>query len=202
MEPEETARYEMQSDVVEARQQMANINRRKDVQMGGITLRRASPQEPEAVLDSKSVRHRAYEGASRPKNAMHLVDECLRIAHVLEEFAGDDDVEASIFERERLLGVSPDGLDAQIRSLLESVSIDVHPDHVVPDEVSRCESAVPTADVQNTPPGSIHVQKKEISSLLAGEDEFARPRSQVVSPVTLARAVKPAHDGGSGRGPG
>ena len=72
---------------------------------------------------------------------------------MLDQLAGDDDVEARVGKRQRLVDVGPDGLDPERRRLRERLAVDVDADDVVSFEVRAGERAVAAAEVEDAPSG-------------------------------------------------
>ena len=72
---------------------------------------------------------------------------------MLEQLTGgDDDVEAAVLERERLVEVGPLGLQASRLRVGERLAVDVDADDLVAVEVRDGEGAVAAAEVEHPPP--------------------------------------------------
>jgi hypothetical protein len=64
----ETSRDEMQLNVLEAREQRAQVVRREHLQMRGVVLGLAPQQEAKPVLQAVGVRNGGNERAARPQD--------------------------------------------------------------------------------------------------------------------------------------
>ncbi len=93
----------------EVGEQCADVRRREHVQVRRILVGLKATHEAQAVLHPERIRNRADEDATLAEDAADLRDERAREANVLEELAGDDDVEALAVERKRLVDVGDDG---------------------------------------------------------------------------------------------
>ena len=116
---------------------------------------------------------------------------------MLEQLAGDDDVEARVGELERLLDVGPVGLDPELRGLGERLAVDVDPDYVVPLDVRLRERAVPAPEVEDVAARASDELREERGAHVGRVDELARATRAVVFPVAL---LEPVDGGESMRG--
>ena len=66
MKPEETARDEVELDIVEIQEQSLYVSRAEQVKVRRISLGRPPGKEAQAALQTKRIRHRADKGAAGP----------------------------------------------------------------------------------------------------------------------------------------
>ena len=72
---------------------------------------------------------------------------------MLEQLAGDDDVEAAVVERQRIVEVGPARLDPELLRLRERLAVGVDADDLVPAGIGLGQGAVAAAEVEHLPPG-------------------------------------------------
>jgi hypothetical protein len=125
-----------------------------------------------------------------PEHATHLPQEPIGEADVLENFSGDDDVEALVFEREALIDVSPDGVDSEPFRLGERRPVDVEADDLVAVGIRPGECAGPAPDVEHPPAGPAHDAAKELAPLRLTEDEVRGAPVRVVMRVQAFDALE------------
>jgi exopolysaccharide biosynthesis polyprenyl glycosylphosphotransferase len=112
---------------------------------------------------------------------------------VFEQLARNDDVEALVAERQRLVDVGPTRLDAEARRVFERFAVDVDADDLVPGCVLACQRAVAAAEVEHAPSRTADVAPKEVDAIRPCEDEILTAGRAVVLPVTLAQLLEPVH---------
>ena len=159
----------------------------------GIVLRLPAEQEAQSVLQPERVGDGCDELPAGPEHAPRLADEPSRIPYMLEQLAGDDDVEARLVERQRLVDVGPARLDPELRGLGQRLAVDVHADDVVVLRIGARERAVAAAEIEHAPAGAADVVAEELDPLLARVDELTRSLRAVMLAVALAEILEPAH---------
>ena len=112
---------------------------------------------------------------------------------MLEQLAGDGDVERIVIEWERILDVGPARLDPELSGPLERVAVDVDTDDVVAAGIVLSQRAVAAAEVEHAPSRPAYRAPKELDAF-ESEDEVLWARGSVVLAVALARPLDPAHD--------
>src|SRR5215211_1559345 len=112
------------------------------------------------------------------------------MAQVLEQFAGDDDVEGFVCELEWGVEVGVMRLHAELRGLRERIAVRVHADHLVPLRVGAGQRAVAAAEVEDAPPRPVDVAAKENGALGPGEHEARAALAPVVLGIPLAELVQ------------
>jgi hypothetical protein len=112
---------------------------------------------------------------------------------VLEQLAGDDDVELAVVERKELLDVSPAGRDPSPRRLAQRAPVDVDAGHLVAGEVRLRQRAGAAAEVEDTLTGAADVPLEERRSLVTAVDEIgsALPLMLVVALAQLLERRRP-----------
>ena len=143
-------------------------------------------EEAEPVLEPERVRDGSDERPARPQNPAHLRGEAQRIAQVLEQLAGDDDVEPLVLEGQRLVEVGPVGLDAELRGLGERVTVGVDADDLVPVGVGLRQRAIAAAEVEHAPAGPTDVTPEQVDALLS-RDRRTRRRARPGCAACIAR---------------
>src|SRR5262249_26198831 len=173
----------------------AHVRLAQQVQLCGILsrLRRPAEQETEAVLEPVAVRNRAHDRAAGNEYAMCLGKQPLGEAQVLEQLARDDDVERLWGKRQRLLQVGPDRLDAELRRLGESVTIDVDADHRISPRVAARERAVATPEIEDVLARPAYPRLKGRGPLGLAEDEVPRSELRVVTPIDVLDVLERGH---------
>ena len=113
---------------------------------------------------------------------------------MLEQLAGDDDVEARVLERQAFLRVDPLRLDAQARRVVQRQLVDVDTDNVVPLQVRPRQRAVAAPDVEDAAAGASDVAAEELGALAASVDEGLRavPMVPAIAPTLLLEPRHPA----------
>ena len=173
---------ELDPNVREACEQRVHLPRREHVQMRRVVLRRAAAEKAQAALDPEGVRDGAHEHPAGPQHSLHLADHALGEAQVLEELPGHDRVEARVVEGKRLLDVRDDGLDAELRSLVERDAVDVEADDLVPVEEVPRERTRAAAEVEHPPAAPDRLLEER--DPLRHEDEVA-----LVPPLSMMLLV-------------
>ena len=112
---------------------------------------------------------------------------------MLEQLAGDGDVEASFREVERLVEVGPVGLDPELRRFCERLAVGVDADDLIARGVGPGQRAVATAEVEDSAPGAADVAPEERLALGPREDEAGAPFAAVVLGIPLAQLIE-AHE--------
>src|SRR6478672_8972083 len=120
--------------------------------MCGVVLGLASCEEAKSVLQAVGVRHRADERATGSQHPQDLGDDAAWIAKMLEELAGDDDVEGAGLEWERIVEVGPARFDSELLRLRQRFAVGVDADDRVPAGIGLCECAVAAAQVEDVSP--------------------------------------------------
>ena len=176
---------ERQVDVLEVRQQLADLLVREHAQVRRVLLRRLSEKEAQAALDVERVRDGADEVPARLQHPKHLGDERLGEAQMLEQLAGDDGVEGLVGERERLLHVGHDRRDPALLRLGEGGPVDVDADDLVPVDEVLAQRAGAAAQVEHLV--ALADRLLEERDALGDEHELAVvPALPVVALVDLA----------------
>src|SRR5436309_8327199 len=116
---------------------------------------------------------------------------------MLEELAGDHDVEGSVLERQRIVEVGPAGLDPELLGLGERFAVGVDADDLVPAGEGLRECAVAAAKIEHVPSRPADVAAKELDTLGAREDEAGTARDAGVTGVPVPQ-VREAQDSGLG----
>ena len=111
---------------------------------------------------------------------------------MLEQFAGDDDIERRIGERQRLVDVRPHRLDAELRRFGERLAIHVHTDDLVAVDVRAGQRSVAAAEVEHAPATSDEL-REELGALGAAVDELAPAARAVVLAVAVTELLEPGH---------
>jgi len=181
---------QMQLHVLEAGEQGANVVRREHLQMRRVVLGLLPEQETQPVLQPVGVRNGGDERSSGSEHAEYLADDAPWIAKVLEELAGDDDVEGAVGEGKRIVEVGPARLDSELVGLGESLAIGVDADDLVPAGVGLREGAVTAAEIENIPPGAADVAAKEIDPFGTCEDEAGAALDAVVLGIPFAQLLQ------------
>ena len=119
---------------------------------------------------------------------------------MLEQLAGDDDVEARVAEGERLVEVGPVCFDPELLRLCERFPVGIDTDDLVPGRVRVGQSAVATPEIEHAPTGTTDVAAKKLDALLTGKDEARAPLEPIVLGVALAQLLQP-HAPSLARGP-
>ena len=109
---------------------------------------------------------------------------------MLEQLAGDDDVEARVVERNRLVNVGPTGLDAELRRGGERIAVCVDTDDVVPHCIRTRERAVTTAEIEHASAGAADITSEQRNALRPGEDEACAALESIVLGVPLAELLQ------------
>jgi len=182
----EPAGDEVQLWIVEARKERPHVVRGEHLQVGRIVFRLSSGQETQPVLQTVGVRNRRDELAAGPQHAPSLCDETAGIAKVLEQLAGDDDVEARTLERERLVEVGPARLDTELLRFRQCLLVCVDADYLVPFGVGARQGAVAAAQVEHAPPRAADMPPEELDAFGACEDEAGASLEPVVLRIALA----------------
>src|SRR5437879_9843542 len=103
---------------------------------------------------------------------------------MLEQFTGDHDVEHAVFERQRIVEVSPAGLDAELLGGGQRLAVGVDADDLVAAGVGLRERAVAATKIEHRPSRPADVAPEELDSLRAREDEAGTPLDTVVLGIT------------------
>jgi len=105
---------------------------------------------------------------------MRVGDRRPRVGQVLEQLAGDDDVERLVRERQPVLDVRPHRLDAEpLLCLGERLAVDVDADDAVPvGEVLR-QRAGAAAEIEDREVGSADEAGDQPGSVVGAEDELS-----------------------------
>ena len=106
---------------------------------------------------------------------------------MLEELAGDDDVEGAGLERKRIVEVGPARLDSELLRLCQRLAVGVDADDCVPAGIGLRERPVAAAQVEDVSPRPADVAAKELDPLRACEDEARTALDAVVLGVPLAQ---------------
>ena len=139
--------------------------------MGRVVLGAAPGEEEEAALEPVGVRHRPGEHATGSQDADGLCDNSVGISKVLEELAGDNDVEARVGEWKLLLGVCHHGLYSEGRSPPQGRAIDIEADDRVPGKEVPADRARAAAEIQDAMPWPAD-RRNEEGDALRDEDEI------------------------------
>ena len=183
----EPSRDQMQLHVVEAAEQDTNVTGREHLQVRRVVLGLVPSEEAKPVLQAVGVRHGTDERAAGSEYPQHFGGDAPWIPQMLEELAGDDDVEGAVLERQCIVEVGPARLDSELVGLGESLAIGVDADDLVPAGVGLREGAVTAAEIENIPPGAADVAAKEIDPFGTCEDEAGAALDAVVLGVPLAQ---------------
>ena len=146
--------------------------------MGRIVLGRTTAHETKPALYAEGVRHGSCEDAARTEHTPDLRHERVGELEVLEEFTGNDDVEARALERQLVFDVGLDRLDSESCRFLEGGRIDVEADDRVPLEEVPGERARTTAEVEHALPAANGGDEER--DTLGNEDEVAPVSSLAV----------------------
>src|SRR4051812_23017760 len=178
--------------VVEVSEQCGERRGGEELEMGRVGLGVPTGGVPQTALQPKRVRHGADEAAARPEHALDVRDDGGRIGEVLEELAGDDDVEGVVGKRQLVLDVGPHGLDleASLR-LLECASIHVDADNRVPFRIVLRQGAGAAAEVEYAQAGATDELCEEAGALVRAEDELLAALMMLAIP--LVEALTPGH---------
>ena len=181
--------------ILEPVEERVNVTRREHVQVSRVVFGFSPREKPKPVLEAKRVRDGRDQASAGPQDALCLGHEAFRVADVLEQLAGDDDVEALVRERKRLVGVGPLRLDSELRGLRERDTVDVHADDVVSLDIRTSQRAIAAAEIQDAPARPADVAAEELDALFTGIDEVLAACFAVVLAVPFAELLEPAHDG-------
>src|SRR4051794_16841881 len=113
---------------------------------------------------------------------------------MLEQLTRDDDVEVRVLERQRLVEVSPMGLDPELLRLGERRPVCIDADDLIPTRVRLRQGAVAAAEIEHPPAGAADVAAEELDTLSARKDEAGSALVAVVLGITVAQLFK-AHSG-------
>jgi hypothetical protein len=131
----------------------------------GILLGWSARQKHQSVLEPVSVGDGPDEHTARLQHAGNFCDNVVWETRVLEDLAGDDDVERVVVERERLLHVGPHGRDASGFGPLQCLGIDIETNHLVSVEEVLCYRARAATEIQHTPswaPDGLDEERKSL----------------------------------------
>jgi len=183
----EPSRDQMQLHVVEAAEQDTNVTGREHLQVRRVVLGLVPSEEAKPVLQAVGVRHGTDERAAGSEYPQHFGGDAPWIPQMLEELAGDDDVEGAVLERQRIVEVGPAGLDPDLLRLGERLAVGVDADDLVSAGVGLRERAVAAAEIEHVPPRPADVAAEELDPLGAREDEAGAALDAVVLGVPLAQ---------------
>ena len=106
---------------------------------------------------------------------------------MLEELAGNHDVEGGALEWQRIVEVCPACLDSELLRLGERLTVGVDADDLVTAGIGPRECAVTATQVEHVSPGPADIAAKELDALRACEDEAGTALDAVVLGVPLAQ---------------
>ena len=175
--------------ILEPVEERVNVTRREHVQVSRVVFGFSPREKPKPVLEAKRVRDGRDQASAGPQDALCLGHEAL------EQLSGDDDVEALVRERKRLVGVGPLRLDSELRGLRECDTVDVHADDVVSLDIGTSQRAIAAAEIQDAPARPADVAAEELDALFTGIDEVLAACFAVVLAVPFAELLEPAHGG-------
>ncbi len=188
MEPPVATAEERDLDRGEVGEQRPDLRRREHVHVRRIAFGLTPEEEAKPVLDPKRVRHGADEDPARLEDTMCLGDERLWEANVFEQLTGDDGVEGLALERQRLLDVGRDDVDAELLRFRQRRLVHVDADDVVPSEEVASESAGAATEIEHLL--ALTDRLLEERDPLGDEDEIAGVSAlAVVSLVQLPEAT-------------
>jgi hypothetical protein len=185
---DEPACDEVQLRFLERGEESAHLPRGKHLQMRRVVLRIAAGEEAQPVLQPIGVRNGGDERTAGAQDASRLRDEPNGIAEMLEQFAGDDDVEARVLESQRLVEIGPSRLDPGLLRLGERLTIGIDADDFVACGIGASKGTVTAAEVEDALAGATDVAAEELDSLGSREDESRPSLKPVVFGVAFAEA--------------
>ena len=192
LKPHVASDREANVDIIEVAEQREQRRRREELKMRRVRFGMPPDRVAETTLQSKRVRYRADEAAAGLQHAAHVRNGGGRVGEMLEQLAGDDDVERVVREGKTLLDVGPYGLDPEpLDRLLEGAVVDVHADDLVSGGVVLCQRARAAAEVEHAQARPADEERDQSGTLVRAEYEL--PAMAVMRPVPRIEAVKPGH---------